>query len=182
MDRKYPDIIDKIYKDNPKAKEVLLTHSFCVANEALAINKDMKLGLDEKFLYEAAMLHDIGIIGTHAPNIFCFGDKPYLAHGIIGASLIKGTEYEKYEDICKNHFGVGLNKEEVINLQLGTEAMEPKTIEEKLIAYADNFYSKKFLETLTTRLSEEDIINNLKRFGYEKIEKFYEFKEMFCKE
>ncbi len=177
--RKYPEIIDDFYIDNKQAKEILLKHSFHVADKALEINLKKSLNLDERYIFEASLLHDIGMIKTNAPNLCCFGDKPYLWHGVLGAEMLNGTKYEKYQDICKDHFGVGLNKQEVINLQIGTEAMEPTTIEEKLIAYADNFFSKKYIEKIDVELSLDDIVNNLNRFGADKVEKFWEFYKIF---
>lgn len=175
----YPSIIDDVYKDNLKAKEVLLIHSYNVTKKALDIIDKKKLALDKQFIYEGAMLHDIGIIGTNAPDIFCFGDKPYLWHGIIGAKFLENTKYEKYQSICKNHFGVGLRKDEVIKLGIGSEAMVPNDTNEMLIAYADNFFSKKYVDKLNVELSVEDIIKNLSRFGDDKIEIFYKFHKMF---
>lgn len=177
--RKYPYIIDKFYNKNEKTKDILLRHSFHVADKALKINLDRKLELDEQFIFEASLLHDIGIIRTNTPNLFCFGEKPYLWHGVLGAEMLKGTEFEKYSDICMRHFGVGLNQKEVIDLGIGNKAMEPITIEEKLIAYADNFFSKKYLEKIDEELSTDDIVLNLKRFGLDKLEKFWRFHVMF---
>ena len=37
-DKKYPSIINEVYKDNQKAKEILLKHSFSVANKALIMS------------------------------------------------------------------------------------------------------------------------------------------------
>lgn len=175
----YPKIIDDIYKDNEQAKKVLLVHCYCVAKKALKIIEDKNLDIDKKFIFEGSMLHDVGIIGTHAPQIFCYGDKPYMWHGIIGASLLQGTEYSKYASICTNHFGVGLNKEEVIKLGIGTKAMEPQDINEMLIAYADNFYSKSKVNTLDVELTVPQIIKGLSKFGKEKVETFLKFHEMF---
>ena len=42
-----------------------------------------ELSLDKDFLYEAAMLHDIGIFLTDAAGIHCFGDKLYICHGYL---------------------------------------------------------------------------------------------------
>ena len=44
---KYPSIIDEVYKDNDKAKDVLLRHSFPIAKKSLLINENKQLKLDE---------------------------------------------------------------------------------------------------------------------------------------
>lgn len=84
------NIIDKYYPEENELKRILLTHSRSVADKALWIaDKHPELNLDKAFLEEAAMLHDIGIFLTDAPGIFCFGDKPYICHGYLGADLLR---------------------------------------------------------------------------------------------
>ena len=78
-------LIDKYYPEENELKHILLTHSRSVADKALWIaDNHPELSLDEDFLYEAAMLHDIGIFLTKAEGIYCFGDKPYICHGYLG--------------------------------------------------------------------------------------------------
>ena len=173
---KYPSIIDEVYKDNDKAKDVLLRHSFPIAKKSLLINENKQLKLDEEFLFEGSMLHDIGIIKVNAPSIYCYGDKPYAVHGVVGAELLKGTKYEKYMGVCRNHCGVGLRKDEVISLNIGNEEMIPTNLYEKLIAYADNFYSKSYLDE---EMPVEKIIENLRRFGEDKVETFLKWQKEF---
>ena len=59
-------------------KHILLVHSRSVTDKALALaKKHPELDLDLNFIEEAAMLHDIGIFLTDAPDIQCFGTHPY---------------------------------------------------------------------------------------------------------
>ncbi len=70
-------LIDKYYPEANELRHILLTHSRSVADKALWIaDRHPELSLDRDFLYEAAMLHDIGIFLTDADGIYCFGDKP----------------------------------------------------------------------------------------------------------
>ena len=79
-------IIDKYYSDNAELKDILLRHSSAVARKALDIAKrHPELNLDLNFIEEAAMLHDIGVIKTDAPDIKCYGNEPYIRHGVLGA-------------------------------------------------------------------------------------------------
>ena len=56
------DLIDKYYPQDNELKHILLVHSRSVADKALWIAaRHPELKLDETFLNEAAMLHDIGI-------------------------------------------------------------------------------------------------------------------------
>lgn len=56
------DIINKYYPEENELRHILLTHSRSVADKSLWIaDRHPELSLDKDFLYEAAMLHDIGI-------------------------------------------------------------------------------------------------------------------------
>ena len=71
------NLIDKYYPEDNELKRILLTHSRMVADRALLIaSRHPELNLDETFLEQAAMLHDIGIFKTDAPGIQCFGTEP----------------------------------------------------------------------------------------------------------
>ena len=81
------DIINKYYPEENELRHILLTHSRSVADKSLWIaDRHPELSLDKDFLYEAAMLHDIGIFLTDAAGIHCFGDKPYICHGFAKGS------------------------------------------------------------------------------------------------
>ena len=86
-------LIDKYYPEANELRHILLTHSRSVADKALWIaDRHPELSLDRDFLYEAAMLHDIGIFLTDADGIYCFGDKPYICHGYLGADLVRSKD------------------------------------------------------------------------------------------
>lgn len=90
-------IIDKYYPEDNERKHILLVHSRLVAEKALSIaDHHPELQLDKDFLYEAGMLHDIGIFLTNAPGIFCFGDQPYVCHGYLGADLMRQEGYPRH--------------------------------------------------------------------------------------
>ena len=96
-------------------RHILLTHSRSVADKSLWIaDRHPELSLDKDFLYEAAMLHDIGIFLTDAAGIHCFGDKPYICHGYLGADLIRGEGYPRHALVCERHTGAGLSLEGII--------------------------------------------------------------------
>ena len=79
-------LIDKYYPEANELRHILLTHSRSVADKALWIaDRHPELSLDRDFLYEAAMLHDIGIFLTDADGIYCFGDKPLYLSWLSGS-------------------------------------------------------------------------------------------------
>lgn len=83
-------IIQKYYDVNSPIYTLLVTHSESVAKKALEIAKNVpQLHPDVQFIYEAAMLHDIGIFLTDTPNLDCYGDKPYICHGYLGREILE---------------------------------------------------------------------------------------------
>ena len=122
-----------------------MTHSRLVTKRALKIcDLHPELNLNRRFVEEAAMLHDIGIIKCNAPGIYCFGSEPYLIHGRVGAEMMRAEGYPDHARVCERHTGAGIGKEEIkrLELPLPYEDFLPETMEEKVICYADKFYSK----------------------------------------
>ena len=73
------DIIRKYYMLDSLAGQSLLIHSQLVRDKAQSlVIRHPEMDLDIPFIQEAAMLHDIGIFLTKAPDIGCFGEHPYL--------------------------------------------------------------------------------------------------------
>ncbi|MCF6179599.1 MAG: HD domain-containing protein [Geopsychrobacter sp.] len=140
------DLIRKYYAKSPKAHSILLDHSRLVTRKAIIIARDIRLSaaIDVDFIAEAAMLHDIGMIYTHLPELFCYGDLPYLAHGIKGAEILKAEGLPRHARVCERHIGIGLTAAEIIAqaLPLPRRNMLPETLEEKIICFADLFFSK----------------------------------------
>lgn len=138
-------IINKYYPEDNERKHILLVHSRLVAEKALSIaDRHPELRLDKDFLYEASMLHDIGIFLTNAPGIFCFGDQPYICHGYLGADLMRQEGYPRHALVCERHTGAGLSLDDIIsqNLPVPHRNMLPVSLEEQVVCFADKFYSK----------------------------------------
>lgn len=138
------NLFSKYYKDNPELLRIVLCHSRLVARKALEIVKRKKLPLPIDDVYLAAMLHDIGVVRCNAPGIHAFGPMPYICHGIEGSKMLKENGLDKFASICERHTGSGLTADEIIseNLPLPNCDFLPQTLLEKLICYADKFYSK----------------------------------------
>lgn len=172
-------IIDKYYSDNQPLRDLLVTHSRLVTKKALAAAKlHPDLEIDTAFAEEAAMLHDIGIFLTDAPSIHCHGSEPYLRHGLLGAELMRREGYERHARVCERHTGAGLTRSEILeqNLPLPPRDFLPETIEEKLICWADKFYSKTHLLEEKT---PERILRSLSRFGSDGARRFMEWQALF---
>ena len=154
-----------------RCMEIIQIHSQCVLQKAISIAKFSKYAdaIDYTFLHEAVMLHDYGIIGVDAPSIFCFGTHPYLAHGYIGAQYLRQIDpikYARHARVCERHIGSGLTAEEIIqnNMPLPHKDFLPETFEEKLITYADCFFSKN-PERLRDEKPWEKILASMEKFG-----------------
>jgi uncharacterized protein len=172
-------LIDKYYPEDNELKRILMVHSKDVTKRALQIcDAHPELHLDRQFVEEAAMLHDIGIFKCDAPGIQCFGREPYLLHGRIGAELLRAEGYPRHARVCERHTGAGLSKEAIIkgSLPLPAEDFLPETLEEKVICYADKFYSKSKLEQVK---SIEMAERSLARFGEEGLSRFRMWEKMF---
>lgn len=177
----YDTIITKYYPTDSVRYKYYYTHSRAVTGLALKV-AEMNPGLnaDLEFIETASMLHDIGIFLTDAPQIGCFGDKPYICHGYLGRKLLEKEGLPEIALICERHIGVGITVEEIKTRQLPLphRDMTPQSIEEKIICYADKFYSKS-AEDLTKPKSTEKILKKLSRHGPEKAGIFKEFMDMF---
>ena len=175
----YQQIIDKYYPEDNRLRDIYMIHSTLVMKRAVRIcDHHPELNLDRRFIIEAAMLHDIGIFKCDAPGIQCFGKAPYLTHGRIGAELLRAEGLPKHARVCERHTGAGITKEEILrlNLPLPPQDFLPETMEEKVICYADKFYSK-------TRPEQEKTIEqaeqSLQRFGEAGLERFKSWERLF---
>jgi len=128
------------------ASDDIIKHSCLVSKLALKIAKRIlkkkKVSLDLKLVKIGGLLHDLGRTKTNS-----------IHHGVEGAKvlrkLLKGgkTNFKNYKDkifikklirICERHIGAGIVKEEAVALGLGKRNFLPQSIEEQIIAHADN--------------------------------------------
>ncbi len=122
-----------------------MRHAQQVTDKALAVAKAHCLDIPTEKITAAAMLHDIGICLTDAPSIGCNGKQPYIAHGILGAELLRKEGFpEVMARVAERHTGAGLTVEDIDkqNLPLPRKDYCPETELERLVCYADKFFSK----------------------------------------
>lgn len=172
-------VIDKYYSDNPPLKDLLILHSRLVADKALKIvDAHPELGADRQFVEEAAMLHDVGIFLTDAAPIHCFGKYHYLCHGYLGADLLRKENLPRHALVAERHTGTGLTLKQIMerNLPVPHREMVPLSMEEKIVCFADKFFSK-------TRPEEEKTVeqaeHSLARFGEEGVLVFRDWCKLF---
>ena len=179
----YEAIISKYCAGNPELQQILLAHSRQVADRALAILRLhpewVEQGLvDPAFVEEAAMLHDIGVVLCDAPKIHCKGTHAYIEHGYLGAEILRQEGLPKHAAVAERHTGTGIAMEQIMREQLPIPLQDytPRTLEERLICYADKFYSK-------TRLGEDKpmakIRQHLWKYGSDTVFRFDEMQQFF---
>lgn len=181
------EIIDYFYPEETPLKALLLKHSNQVKEKALEIMKKPEnsyLPIDMEIVISGAMLHDIGISDCFAPSILCNGTNNYIAHGTIGAELLRkygrenGIDLEAYARICERHTGSGLTAKEIREQKLPIPEIDllPETLEEKLVCLADKFFSK------SGSMNEKPIDKvraSMMKFGTDTIERFDELCRLF---
>ena len=174
-------IITKFYPSDSLAYHVLLTHSMAVARKAVDLALNLNLSNKEvEFITEAALLHDIGIIYTSAPQIGCFGDLPYICHGYKGHDLLISEGLPLHALVCERHTGTGLTLNDIDGFGglLPRRPMEPISLPEKLITYCDKFFSKD-LTKLEEEKSFESALAGILKYGEDKGNIFREWHHQF---
>lgn len=157
---------------SPLALAIIVEHSRCAAEKALKIARecDFAESLDMAFIEEAALLHDIGVSKTDAPFLHCHGTAPYICHGVLGREILENAGLPRHALVCERHIGVGLTVEDIIaqKLPLPHRNMLPVFTEEKIIACADLFYSKK-KGHLSAEKTLQQVRHDLAKFGSTKV-------------
>lgn len=154
--------------------ELLMTHSRNVARKALQCMAKHGLDLDAVEVARAALLHDIGIVECDAKGIYCFGKEPYIRHGVIGSAMLASYGLPAEALVCERHTGSGITAEEIemAQMPLPVRDMVPASTLERLVCYADKFYSKSGDPNKEKEVKK--IRASLSRFGSGSIERFDE--------
>lgn len=108
----------------------VIKHCLAVSKTAKEIAQGIKSNgheIDVHFVEIAALLHDIGRCKTHG-----------ISHGVEGAKILRDLNLDKFARVCETHIGAGLSREEAESQGLPARDYLPVTLEEKVIAHADN--------------------------------------------
>lgn len=155
----YQLIIDKYYPEGSPLRDIYMKHAGCVAELAEELRVKFAPELAAEQVEAAAMLHDIGIFMTYAPDIHCNGYAPYIQHGPLGAELLRKEGAPEWAArVAERHTGVGVGE------------YLPETLLEQLVCYADKFYSK---SGSMQRKSLAEVEKSMVRFGGKNLAAFY---------
>lgn len=181
MNPRILEIIEKYYPPESLANSIYMPHCQAVTELALKIcRKNPQLNADEEVIEFGGMLHDVGIFYTYSPEIGCFGNLPYIAHGYKGRELLEKEGLSIIALICERHIGVGISLEDIekYNLPLPKREMTPQSIEEKIICYADKFYSKSTKNLIIPKPLDK-VKKSISKYGSDKWNVFEGMMEMF---
>ncbi|MFU8766094.1 MAG: HDIG domain-containing metalloprotein [Candidatus Methanoperedens sp.] len=136
-----PDVIDHCMAVAIYARELAACIIEC------SEKKGTRVEIDIDAVYIGALLHDIGRSKTHG-----------LRHAVEGAEMAIGMGLDyKIVNIIERHIGGGIPGEEAVVIGLPEKDYIPVSIEEKLVAHADNLFSGSQLCTM------EDTVSRLRR-------------------
>ena len=145
------DAIDLLIRSGCSAD--VIEHCKAVADYAKKIainirkNATYKGQIDIDTVFMGALLHDIGRSKTHG-----------ISHAVAGVKIaLENGLDEKLVKIIERHIGAGIPKEEAKCLGLPEKDYKPVTIEEKIVAHADNLIFGKEIATM------DELILNLRK-------------------
>lgn len=120
--------IELLKKEN--TPENVIDHSLAVYKKAMEIAANFD-DADKDLIKKGALLHDIGRSKTHG-----------ITHAIEGVEIAKKYGYgEDVLNIIERHIGAGITEREAEKLGLPVKSYLPETLEEKIVAHADNLTS-----------------------------------------
>jgi uncharacterized protein len=120
-------LIFDIYEKHGCPKEVI-NHCQVVEKRALTLARNFSLQVDLELIKNGALLHDIGRCQSKD-----------IRHAIIGAQILKKDGISpELTRIVERHIGAGIPPQEALELGLPPKDYTPRTLEEKIVAHADN--------------------------------------------
>lgn len=110
--------------------ENVIQHCKAVCKKAMKIAANFD-DVNEELIRQGALLHDIGRSKTHG-----------IEHAIEGVEIARRYGYSQdVLNIIERHIGAGITSEEAVKLGLPEKSYLPETLEEKIVAHADNLIS-----------------------------------------
>jgi len=110
-------------------KNRVIVHCCTVA--AVAEEMLNRIKADRKLVIAGSLLHDIGRSTENG-----------IMHALVGSEMIKKMGFsEELVSVIRKHTGAGLDDTDTEELGLPPGDYMPKTIEEKIVAHADNLVS-----------------------------------------
>ena len=129
------------------ADEKITEH--CKAVSRLALSIAQIAGGDKDLIRAGALLHDLGRVSTNG-----------IYHALVGARMLRDMNIDqRVVRIVERHTGAGIPRREAVALGLGNIDYMPETIEEKIVAHADNLMSG------TRRIKVSEVTESYRKKG-----------------
>ncbi len=117
------------YLEEAGCKRRVIIH--CCTVEVVAREIASRVDADRELVTAGALLHDIGRSVDHS-----------IMHAYIGSQIVASYGLpQELVDIVRKHTGAGLDEQDVREMGLPEADYMPRTIEEKIVAHADNMVS-----------------------------------------
>ncbi|MEE4545071.1 HD domain-containing protein [Streptomyces sp. V4-01] len=157
----------------PSAEMLDLVHTHCVIVATIAdrLLEASGADADRDLVRTGCLLHDIGVYRLYDAAGRRVHDS-YLLHGVLGHELLAGAGLpDVLSRFCSRHTGVGLTRDDIRtqHLPLPPDDYVAVTTEERLVMYADKFYSK---STPPRFLTADAYAVHVRRFGEQKAAAF----------
>ncbi len=123
------------------ARKIALDIDNCARKRRVPINIDMNC------IIIGGLLHDIGRSKTHG-----------IDHAVMGARIaVELGLNKKLVSIIERHIGAGITKDEALAIGLPARDYLPLTLEEKIVAHADNLVFGGSVRTI------DEVVSNLQK-------------------
>ena len=118
----------RLLRENGCSDEVI---RHCEAVASLAVRIARRCKADVGLVETGALLHDLGRCRTHS-----------IDHAVVGARMVRELGLpEEVASVVERHIGAGLSAEEARIAGLPIKDYTPVSLEEKIVAHADNLTS-----------------------------------------
>ncbi len=127
------------------SRDVTVEHCKTVARVAMVLSEEFErrgVVVDSRAVQAGALLHDIGRSRTQT-----------VRHGLEGSAVVEQEGVDrKVVEIVKKHVGAGISPEEAKRLGLPDLDYVPRTLEERIVCFAD-----KMVDSNKIRPFEEEV-------------------------
>ena len=155
-----PNVIEHCKTVAEYSRKIALDINKCAQKKGTAI----KVDIDAVFV--GGLLHDLGRSKTHG-----------MDHAVAGATIARENGLnDKIVNIIERHIGAGILLDEALAFGLPAKNYMPVTLEEKIVAHADNLVFGSRIGTL------DELVLNLKKKRTENkiIRRFVELNNEIC--
>jgi uncharacterized protein len=177
----YFAVIHKYIPPGSALYRLYIPHASLVTAKALSIAKRLRLSAEQqRFIEEASMLHDIGVVEVEPFALETSKKRPYLCHAPLGREILEHEGLVRHALVAERHIGLGISREDILEQQLPLPPrdMLAESLEEKIICWADLFFSKSS-HMLWNEKSVAEVRKSAARYGERQLRVFSDWLDEF---